>query len=53
MSQNPRGGEQLPATPRRPAGAPPAPRIIDENARRLREWGPKLQVIRRGTGRST
>jgi hypothetical protein len=46
MAQNPKGGEPIPATPPRPASAPPSPQIVDENARRLREWGPKVQVFK-------
>jgi len=46
MAQSQGSKPEIPATPPRPADAPPAPPIIDENARRLREWGPKIQVIR-------
>lgn len=53
MAQNPRGGSEVPATPPRPTGAPAAPRIVDEIAERNRKLGPKRQVLRRGTGRST
>lgn len=47
MAQNPRSGEQIPTGPQRPADAARPVPIIDENARRLREWGPKIQVVTR------
>jgi hypothetical protein len=46
MAQNPRG-EPIPPTPPRPADAARPKPIIDENARRLREWGPKIQIVSR------
>jgi hypothetical protein len=47
MAQSQGSNREPNPIPPRPAGAPPAPKVIDENARRLREWGPKIQIVTR------